>query len=211
VEAAGSLIAEHVTSTGRESGERRETFVLHVVSDASGLALRSHAEHPRSGASADWRGWSAAPFADFVAEHAVLRSSDRPGEAMLKAAPDPTSEAAPEGALDREATGAHVPVRVDAGYVVGGSPHDFALEIDTAPLATLGGEPVDYAATLEISEIGSSERRPLARRFGQTTPGERLPLLLSEVPVPRGVHRVELVVDAVLVPEAETAEVPQPA
>ena len=166
------------------AGGRRESFLVTLLSDASGGPPRSIVRHVRSEEEAAWAGWDPDRLVRFIVQHADLPVNVNdpclPAERTVR----PVADRSP---------GAPVVTTLDAGRVIGGRrPLEFVLATDG--LAAQGLDAFAFDATITARGLGSDDRQPIVRLNGAGTVRRQLPLRTPLVELPPGPQRLEIAI-----------------
>lgn len=152
---------------GGTGGEVRYSFLVTVVVDGDGRALRSSVRNVRADIGRDWQGWQPAGLTAFVETEAGVRR-----RASLPARRLP---------------------RIEVGTVVGGAGRTVSAEV---PHELVGeNERFGYVARLLARPIGTAQGAPVGVLRGEAAGDRPLRLDFGSLDLPTGVQRLELDVE----------------
>lgn len=201
-----NLVAAQRTEAGGQAalrlpgGERLEAFVLRMTLAADGEPRRCSVTHVRTMAEQAWAGWTPAELARFIEEHSGLRTGAASAEKPPSRGGDrvsPPSQRRRASASAQRASRDHLVV-LDAGKAIGGTSRDIDLVVTNTRAA---GADFNYRATLAARRLGAAgigDGRlgegwsSLASHAGTGHPARELALRFPAVPLPTGVHRLQL-------------------
>ncbi len=176
-----------------DGGEHLESFLVRLAITANGAPQRCEVTHVRTMTEQAWSGWSPGGLATFIQEHSGVRRG-----AASDDEPTHHDQAAPRSRRRRETAPRTPPssdhlVVLDAGKAIGGSSREINLVISRTRAAH--GD-FDYRATLAARALGDGRNgegwTTVGNRTGIGSAGGDVVLDFPAVPLPPGIHRLQL-------------------